>query len=166
MLIETLKQRFQAEIQSAEDVHGMVTIVVAHDRAHEVLQALRDEAAFEFNMLTDLTAVDWPDRKPRFDMIYQLNSLKNCHRLRVKVQVDGAEAWVPSAIDIWKSADWMERECWDMFGIEFRGHGDLRRILLYDSFVGHPLRKDYPYQHRQPIVPEIDPVIAPIRMSR
>jgi NADH-quinone oxidoreductase subunit C len=77
-----------------------------------------------------------------------------------------ADLWVDSVIEIWKAADWLERECYDMFGIEFRGHGDLRRILLYDSFQGHPLRKDYPYQRRQPIVPETNPVVAPLPPSR
>ena len=81
----------------------------------------------------------------------------------MKIQVGaGDDAWVPSAHPVWKSADWLERECFDMFGIQFRGHPDLRRILLYDTFVGHPLRKDYPYQKRQPIVPEIDPITKPL----
>ena len=71
-----------------------------------------------------------------------------------------------SVTGIWKAADWLERECFDMFGIVFRSHPDLRRILLYDSFLGHPLRKDYPYQKRQPIVPETDPIVRPLRQSK
>ncbi len=166
MIIEKLKQRFAADIVSAEEAHGEETVLVVRDRAPEILKALRDEPAFAFDMLSDLTAVDWPERNPRFDVVYHLNSLKHGHRLRVKVQAGGNDAWVHSAIGIWKAADWLERECYDMFGIEFRGHGDLRRILLYDSFEGHPLRKDYPYQRRQPIVPETDPVVTPLRPSR
>jgi NADH-quinone oxidoreductase subunit C len=166
MLIEKLKERFAADIVKAEEARGEETITVSRERAAEVLKALRDEAGFEFNMLTDLTAVDWFDRNPRFDVVYHLNSLTLAHRLRVKVQIGAADAWVNSVIGIWKAADWLERECYDMFGIDFRGHGDLRRILLYDSFEGHPLRKDYPYQQRQPIVAETNPVVTPLRPSR
>ena len=166
MLIEKLKQRFGADILNAEEAHGQENIFVPRERAPEILKALRDEPEFDFNMLTDVSAVDWPDRQPRFDVVYILTSLKLRHRVCVKVQVKGDDAWVTSVIGIWKSADWLERECYDMFGIEFRDHGDLRRILMYDSFKGHPLRKDYPYQQRQPIVAEIDPVVSPLRPSR
>jgi len=166
MLLERLTKRFGTEILQAQEAHGAECIAVARDRAPELLKALRDEAEFAFDMLADLTAVDWLGRKPRFDVVYHLNSLKLHHRLCVKVQVDMADLWVGSVIGIWKAADWLERECYDMFGIEFHGHGDLRRILLYDSFEGHPLRKDYPYQQRQPIVPETDSVVAPLRPSR
>lgn len=166
MLIEKLKERFGADIIEAGEAHGAEHIVISRERAPEILKALRDEAGFEFDMLTDLTAVDWLERKPRFEVVYNLNSLKLHHRLCVKIAIDAGDLWVTSAIGIWKSADWLERECYDMFGIDFRGHGDLRRILLYDSFQGHPLRKDYPYQHRQPLVPETDPVVTPLRPSR
>jgi NADH-quinone oxidoreductase subunit C len=166
MLIEKLKERFGADILAGEQAHGQETVLVSRDRVPVILTALRDERGFEFDMLADLTAVDWLERRPRFDVVYQLNSLNLRHRLCVKVQVGLDDAWVTSAIGIWKSADWLERECYDMFGIEFRGHGDLRRILLYDSFEGHPLRKDYPYSKRQPIVPETDSVVAPLPPSR
>ena len=166
MLIEKLKERFGADILSAESAHGQDAIVIDRDRAPEILRALRDEAGLEFNQLADLTAVDRIGRKPRFDVVYQLCSLSLGHRLRVKVGVDGPDPWVHSAIELWKSADWLERECFDMFGIVFRGHPDLRRILLYDTFTGHPLRKDYPYNKRQPIVPEIDPVAKPLNPTR
>jgi NADH/F420H2 dehydrogenase subunit C len=117
-------------------------------------------------MLTDLTALDWPQRTPRFQVVYQLNSLTLKHRLRVKIEIAEQDAWVHTAIGVWKAADWLERECYDMFGVDFRGHPDLRRILLYDSFQGHPLRKDFPATRRQPIVEEIDPVVSPRRPSR
>lgn len=166
MLLEKLKERFGAEIMQAQEAHGAECVTVSRDRAAEFLKTLRDERDFAFDMLTDLTAVDWLERTPRFDVVYQLNSLNLHHRLCVKVQIDTADLWVDSVIGIWKAADWLERECFDMFGIEFRGHGDLRRILLYDSFQGHPLRKDYPYQQRQPIVPETDSVVTPLPPSR
>ncbi|HUO03617.1 MAG TPA: NADH-quinone oxidoreductase subunit C [Candidatus Binataceae bacterium] len=161
-----MKERFGADILAAESAHGEESITIDRERAPEILRALRDEAGFEFNLLADLSAVDWLDRKPRFEVAYQLNSIPRGHRIRVKVGVDGADPWAHSAIGIWKAADWLERECFDMFGIVFKGHPDLRRILMYDSFKGHPLRKDYPYQKRQPVVPETDPVSQPLRPSR
>ena len=166
MILDKVKERFGADVLAGDATHGEEWIVVARDKAHDILRALRDEPGFEFNFLSDLTAVDWDQRKPRFDVIYNLNSLTKNHRLRVKVSIDGDDAWVDSTIDLWKAADWLEREAFDMFGIQFRGHPDLRRILLYDSFEGHPLRKDYNYQKRQPIVEETDPVLRPLRMSR
>ncbi len=166
MLIDKLKQRFGAELLAAESSHGEEVITVGRDTAPAVLRALRDEPDFDFKFLIDLTAVDWMGREPRFEVVYQLKSLSRNHRLRVKVPLPGDDAWVKSAVELWKSADWVERECFDMFGIDFKEHPDLRRILMYDSFVGHPLRKDYPVDRRQPIVEEVDPVKAPRPPSR
>lgn len=166
MLIEKLKERFGSNLLAAETSHGDDVITVGRDAAPSVLRALRDEPDFGFNFLIDLTAVDWPSREPRFEVVYQLKSLSQNRRLRVKVPVPGDDAWAVSAAELWKSADWLERECYDMFGITFRDHPDLRRILLYDSFVGYPLRKDYPVDRRQPIVEEVDPVASPRPPSR
>ncbi len=166
MLVEKLKERFGADIVESLEAHGEETIVIDRERAPEIFKALRTEPDFAFNMLTDVTAVDWPEREPRFEVIYHLNSLERRNRLRVKVRVGRDEPWVHSACGIWKSADWLEREAYDMFGIQFRSHPDLRRILMYDEFEGHPLRKDYPYQRRQPLVPEVDPITAPRPPSR
>jgi NADH-quinone oxidoreductase subunit C len=166
MLIEKLKARFGDQILSAQDERDEETVTIERERAYDFFRALRDEHDFEFNFLTDLTAVDWFERKPRFDIVYQLNSLTRGHRLRVKIGADGPEPWAHSVVGVWGAADWLERECFDMFGVDFKGHPDLRRILMYDSFEGHPLRKDYHYNKRQPIVPEIDPVVSPIRSSR
>ena len=166
MLTEKLKARFGAEILDAQNARDEETFTIDRERAPDFFRALRDEPDFDFNFLTDVTAVDWPERKPRFEVVYQLNSLNLAHRIRVKIGVDGADPWVHSVVGLWSAADWLERECFDMFGIVFRGHPDLRRILMYDSFEGHPLRKDYYYNKRQPIVPEIDPVVNPRRSSR
>jgi NADH-quinone oxidoreductase subunit C len=166
MLIEKLQQRFGAGVLRVDNLHGEETAVIARDRAPEIFRALHDDPEFAFEQLIDVTAVDWPARDPRFDVVYHLNSISRGHRLRVKVEVPAQDAWMPTVHPLWKSADWLERECFDMFGIEFRGHPDLRRILLYDSFAGHPLRKDYPYQKRQPIVAETDPVTKPLRSTR
>ena len=166
MLIEKIKERFGADILMADSARDEETIVVSRDRAPEILRTLRDEPGFSFNFLSDMTAVDWLERSPRFEVVYHLRSLSEGQRLRVKIAVEAAEPWVHSVSGLWKAADWLERECYDMFGIRFEGHPDLRRILLYDSFTGHPLRKDYPYNRRQPIVEEVDPVTHPRSPSR
>jgi len=166
MLLENLKAKFGTDILESADALGENSIVIPRDKAQEIFRILHDDAEFSFEFLMDVTGVDWPERHPRFDVVYQLKSLSKNERLRVKVHVEADDAWVPSAYPVWKSADWLERECFDMFGVEFRGHPDLRRILLYDAFSGHPLRKDYPFQKRQPLVPEIDPIVKPLRPTK
>jgi len=131
---------------------GEPTALVEADRVIEVLAAARDDETLDFDMLTDLTAVDYLGRSPRFEVVYHLYSTGARHRLRVKAGVAEEPCEIDSAVDIWLAANWMEREVWDMYGICFRGHPDLRRILLYEAFEGHPLRKDYPKQKRQPII--------------
>jgi NADH-quinone oxidoreductase subunit C len=135
---------------------GDLTAEVDPARLRDVMAFLRDAPEARFDMLMDLTGVDcqgYPGRSgPRFEVVYHLYSLERNHRLRVKVAVPEEHAEVDSLCDVWPSADWMEREAWDMYGIRFRGHPDLRRILLYDEFEGHPLRKDYPKERRQPLV--------------
>ena len=145
----------------AELVRGQAVVVVEREHLLSVLATLRDHAETSFDLLSDLTAVDYLGRSPRFEVVYQLYSLVQNHRLRVKVPVPEEDAVVPSAVPLWKSALWSEREVWDMFGIRFTGHPDLRRILMYEQFVGHPLRKDYPVAQRQPVVPERDPISRP-----
>src|SRR5690606_28430913 len=108
------------------------------------------------DMLSDLTAVDFPDREPRFEVVSHLYSLSLGHRLRLKAAVGDAEgdaAEIATLTALWASANWMERECYDMFGVVFKGHPDLRRILLYPEFEGYPLRKDYPADKIQPLIP-------------
>lgn len=166
MLLEKLKQRFGTGVVAADSAHGHETITLAREQALDVMRALRDETDFGFDFLADLTAVDWLERAPRFEVVYHLRALGRGGRLRVKVAAEGSDPWVHSVTGLWKAADWLERECYDMFGIRFEGHPDLRRILLYDSFQGHPLRKDYPVNRRQPIVPETDPILNPLRPSR
>ncbi len=119
-----------------------------------VFKILKVDPLFSFNMLIDVTAVDWLDRRePRFDVIYQLLSLSHGHRLCIKIKVDEKNPEVDSLLSLWPAANFLEREVWDMYGINFKGHGDLRRILMYDEFEGHPLRKDYPILKKQPRVP-------------
>src|SRR5581483_1201230 len=115
MLLDKLKQRFGATILAAESAHGQETIVVTRERALELMRALRDEPDFGFNFLADLTAVDWVERTPRFEVVYHLRALGRGGALRVKVGAGEPDLWVYSVTGLWKSADWLERECYDMF---------------------------------------------------
>ena len=132
--------------------HGDATAVVARERVADVLAFLRDDSELEFEMLSDVCAVDHLPRTPRFEVVYHLYSVAHNHRIRVKAEVPDDDPVVPSAVPLYASANWMEREVWDLYGIRFEGHPDLRRILLYPEFEGHPLRKDYPKEKRQPLV--------------
>ena len=131
---------------------GDATARVDPTRIIEVLQLLRDDPELEFEMLTDVTAVDYLGEVPRFEVVYHLYSVAKNHRVRIKARVAEDAPEIESAVALWPSANWMEREVWDLYGIRFRNHPDLRRILLYEQFDGHPLRKDYPKEKRQPLV--------------
>ncbi len=149
-------EKFGTEVTSNHAQHGDETVLVRRDKLVELMTFLRDDDITRFEMLTDLTGVDYLGKKePRFEVVYHLYSLSVNHRLRLRVEVDEAseECWVPSVIDVWRSAYWMEREAWDLYGIRFKGHPDLRRVLMYEQFEGHPLRKDYETEHRQPLIP-------------
>jgi NADH-quinone oxidoreductase subunit C len=137
---------------------GEASAVIDREAAPQIFLALRDRPELAFNVLSDVTAVDYLGQTPRFAVVYHLYSLIQSHRLRVKIRVPEDEPWVHSLVELWKSANWLERECWDMFGIRFVGHPDPRRILMYEEFVGHPLRKDYPVDKRQPLTEERDPI--------
>lgn len=157
-IIEWLEKQPSGRILEVHEFRGEITAVVALPTLHSLLGDLKKNSLTSFDLLVDLTAVDWLERKPRFDLVYHLCSLSLNHRLRVKARVNEDEA-VESVTDLWKAALWLEREVWDMFGIPFRNHPDLRRILMYPEFKGHPLRKDYPLQGEQPRIPyRIQPV--------
>lgn len=146
---------------TGDAVCGQAVVVVERERLLDTLRTLRDHPELRFEMLADVTAVDYLGRTPRFEVVYQLHSLSLGHRLRVKVAVPEDDLVVPSAVPLWKSANWSERETFDMFGIRFAGHPDLRRILMYPEFTGFPLRKDYPVARREPLIPERDPIAQP-----
>lgn len=152
-LNKKLKEKFGDDVLGIHNQHGDETIVVKPVALIKIAQFLRDDADYDMNFLMDLTAVDglrlgW---NPRFQVVYHFFSSNLGHRLRVKVPAaDGG--FVPSLTGIWAIADWFERECWDLFGIQFEGHPNLKRILMYEEFVGHPLRKDYPINKRQPLI--------------
>jgi NADH-quinone oxidoreductase subunit C len=131
---------------------GDATAIVDPARLVDVMRFLRDDADCRFDMLTDVTTVDYLGEEPRFEMVYHLYSLPRNKRLRVKARVSEQSPEIATLCELWPSANWMEREAWDLYGIRFAGHPDLRRILLYEEFEGHPLRKDYPKEKRQPLV--------------
>jgi len=156
-LLRRLRDRFGAAIVETHEFRGDTTAVVDRTALVDALRFCRDEPALGFDMLTDLTAADYlkfPGREdgPRFEVVYQLYSLAHNHRLRLKVRVDEGDAVVPTAVPLWPIANWLEREVWDMFGVRFAGHPDPRRLLMYEQFVGHALRKDYPINRRQPLI--------------
>ena len=153
--IQYLKERLADGILDTHAFRGDQTIVIRRERLGETFGNFRDDPKLVFNFLTDITAVDYLGKKePRFEVVYHLYSMARGERLRVKVPVPESEPAVDSLTPLWKGANWLEREVWDMFGIRFLGHPDLRRILLYEEFRGHPLRKDYPVNLWQPLVPE------------
>ncbi len=144
-------------IEASED-RGEACLVIEREGALGFFRKLRSDPDLDFDMLIDVTAVDYLGREPRFEVVYQFLSLEKNHRLRVKIRVPESDVRVHSLVEIWKSANWLERETWDMFGVRFDGHPDLRRILMYEEFQGHPLRKDYPVDKRQPLTEERDPI--------
>ncbi|MCA1664339.1 MAG: NADH-quinone oxidoreductase subunit C [Myxococcales bacterium] len=159
MSVEALaraKHLLGAAVTSTHSYRGDDTLVVDPARIADVMKTLRDDPELAMAFLVDLTAVDYFGREPRFEVVYHLKSFKTGARLRVKAPLaepeDGGNPAIDTVVPLWATANWMERETWDLYGIQFRGHPDLRRILMYEEFVGHPLRKDYPKEKRQPLV--------------
>ncbi len=154
--LRRLIEAFGEAVLATHADRGDATAVVEASRIVEVMRFLRDGAGLGFDMLSDLTAVDYagyPDRDGlRFEVVYHLLSSAPLHRLRVKAGVPEMPCQIDSVVEVWPAANWMEREVFDLYGVRFRNHPDLRRILLYEEFEGHPLRKDYPKERRQPLV--------------
>jgi NADH-quinone oxidoreductase subunit C len=153
-VLDRLKAELGAKLLATSSFRGDEEGVVAPADWLAAARFLRQDPACGMNHFVDLTAVDYPEREPempRFDLVLSLRSLEKKHRVRLKARLRDGQA-IDSLCSVWKGADWTEREVWDMFGIRFQGHPDLRRILMYDEFVGYPLRKDYPIQKTQPLV--------------
>lgn len=156
ILLDLLQKTFPSAVLEVQTFRGDETAVVEASSWNTVARFLRDDPRTSLEMLTDLTAVDYPDRDPRFEVVVMLYSLSRGHRIRLKTRIGSASgegARVATLTDLWASANWAEREVFDMFGIQFTGHPDLRRILMYPEFEGHPLRKDYPADRIQPLIP-------------
>ncbi len=154
-LVELVREHFPDAVLESHALHGDDTVVVNPAAWKVVARFLRDDPRADMRLLVDLTAVDFPEREPRFDVVAHFCSLSRGIRLRLKTRVgdrSGEHAELDSLTELWASANWAERETYDMFGVVFTGHPDLRRILLYPEFEGHPLRKDYPAGRTQPLI--------------
>jgi NADH-quinone oxidoreductase subunit C len=155
-VLEILREKFGQDVLETHSQFGDDTAVVNPARWLDIAKFLRDDPRCAMNMFVDLTAVDYLGRQtPRFEVVMHLRSLDRNQRIRLKARVgdeDGQHADIASVVSIWKGANWFERETFDMFGVNFHGHPDLRRILMYPEFVGYPLRKDYPAEKTQPLI--------------
>lgn len=144
-LVSVFTERFAAQ---AADFRGEVSLTLAVEQLLPAAEALRDEFAFE--LLTELTAVDyWPQQSPRFHVVYRLRSLKHNLIIGLRLLLNGNAPVMPSLAGVYANANWFERELWDMFGIRFEGHPDLRRVIMPYDWQGHPLRKDYPLGYEE-----------------
>jgi NADH-quinone oxidoreductase subunit C len=164
-VLSLLQQQFGDRILAVTSFRGDDEALVAPEAWLDVARFLRDDPATVMNHFIDLTAVDYPEREPqqpRFDVVLMVRSLSKNHRVRLKTRVrDGMR--LDSLTGVWPGANWTEREVYDMFGVRFENHPDLRRILLYEEFVGHPLRKDYPIDRTQPLVQYRD--VGPAKLA-
>ncbi len=144
-IVQTLEKDFDAE---AKEMFGEVEVLLAPEHIVVAAKKLRDE--FDFAFLSTITAVDYfPEVSPRYHIVYVLNSLSENLQLTLRVPVAGESSTIPTLVDVYKNANWRERELWDMFGIKVDGHPDLRRLLMPDDWDGHPLRKDYPLGYEE-----------------
>lgn len=151
MIYQTLANALHELLDRTHDSFGMLVMELRADKLPPLVDRLRTE--FEFRLLLDITAIDYPQRIPRFDVVYHLYSRPHNRRVRLKVPVPEDRPIVPTLTTFYGSARFMEREMHDMYGVQFAGNDDLRPILLYEGFEGHPLRKDYSMDREQPIVP-------------
>jgi NADH-quinone oxidoreductase subunit C len=154
-LIEEIRKRLGDGLESVSDSFGDTVLAVKAGSVRAVMAALRAEP-FDFAVLLDLTCVDYTAGEGRFELVYHLYSLSRNVRLRVKASLRAADPVADSLAGLWKNADWLEREVFDMFGVRFDGHPYLRRLLTYEGFEGHPLRKSYPWRLAQPRIPMKD----------
>jgi len=150
-LVSSLQEHVPAaRFEAAPSIDLQSTLYVSRDELPQVARVLRDRDDLRFHLLAELTAIDlWP-REPLFELVYLLVSIEHRLRLRLKVRLSRDDARIGSVIGVWRAANWLEREVWDLFGIVFDGHPDPRRLLMPEDWEGFPLRKDYPVQIRMP----------------
>ena len=158
---DAFRTKLPGEVIGMREFRGDLSVTVKRENIQQTLATLKNDPAFDFKMLLDITAVDHLDEKAeRYDVVYHMVSLSNKHRLRLKVPVPGDDPRIDTAVGVWKGADWSEREAFDMFGIQFDGHPDLRRILTHSQFEGHALRRNFPPGQRTLCTETIDlPVV-------
>ena len=154
LTLTRLRDKFAANILETHSFHGDDTAVIQPESIVAVATCLKNDPDLDYNFLMDLSAVDclYLGTAHRFEVVYHFFSLSKKRRIRIKVPLSGKSPELDSIASLWAGADWYEREVWDMFGVKFRGHPNLKRILMYEEFEGHPLRKDYPIRKRQPLV--------------
>ena len=143
LLVRKIEAQFPDAIQERTEFRGDLTLLIDAGRLSEVARLLHSDPELDFDYFLYATAVDWPARQPRFDVVWEVRSLKRKARVRLKARASMPDPHVPSLTTVWRAADWHERETWDLLGIRFDGHPDHRRILMPDTWEGHPLRKDY-----------------------
>ncbi len=144
-LVERIEQTYPGVVVKAVEWRGDLAVTVKRESAHAVAQFLHDDPGMDFDYMVHVSSVDWPDDEERFEVVWEVYSMRRRHRIRLKTRVTESDCVVDSMTDIWKGADFMEREVYDMMGIRFRNHPDLRRILMPDDYEeGYPLRKDFP----------------------
>jgi NADH-quinone oxidoreductase subunit C len=157
LAVKKLKEKFPASVLDVKTFREEVTVTVSKGDIVKISQFLQSDPDLQFHLLTDLCGVDHFRKTPRFEVVYHLCSVKNNQRLRVKTGVGEAES-ILTVSSVWKVANWYEREAYDLLGIPFENHPDLRRILLWDGYEGHPLRKDFPVEgpdFDKPFIPEV-----------
>ena len=147
-VVTTIKEKFPQAVEETVCFRDEHTIRVKREHLLEVSRFLKEDPATTFNFLSDLCGVDYMGREPRFEVVYHLYSMEHKHRLRMKVSLAESDLSIPSVVSIWRTANWHERECFDLLGITFSDHPDLTRILTPDGFTDHPLRKDFPLRGR------------------
>jgi len=144
-----LREKFPLEVENIKNFRDQVFVSVKREKIVEICRYLYEDDDIRMNYLADLCGVDYPERKYRFEVVYNLYSLKYNHRLIVKALIPESDPCINSVVPVWKGANWHEREACDMYGIVFNGHPDLRRILMPDDWEGFPLRKDYPLKGKE-----------------
>jgi NADH-quinone oxidoreductase subunit C len=147
-LVERLKEKFPQAVEETVFFRDEHTVRIAREHLLEVARFLKEGPEYGFNFLSDLCGVDYMGREPRFEVVYHLYSMEHKHRLRMKVSLAEGDLSIPSVTSVWKTANWHERECFDLLGIIFTSHPDMRRILTPEGFTDHPLRKDFPLRGR------------------
>lgn len=176
-VLDALKAAHGSAVDRTGTAHGDEIAWIKRDQLLAVATWLKNDAAMAFDAPVFCTCIDWLDwkplnqppsaawteSKPRFTVCYQLRSYKHRHRIRLEVELPESDPRLPSLAGLWPAFNWQERETFDMYGVKFDGHPDLRRIYLYEEFVGYPLRKDYPKEKRQPLVRRDDLPINPIK---
>ena len=147
MVVEKLKKRFSASVLDSYSFRDENTVIIKKEDLVAVCSYLKSDPDLSFDFLSDLCGVDYMGREPRFEVVYHLFSINKHHRIRLKAMVGKGEK-ISSVVGVWSTADWHEREAFDMYGIIFEGHPNLTRILMPENWDGHPLRKDYPLKGR------------------